>query len=191
MNIERDIHFGLSEVVLRTPEYERLCGFYTTVFRGPPTVDMRPTNADSTDPDSPTRIAFYELGGQYPVTQRVAIFECADVGGRKRRAVGLHHLQIRFPDHDSLLETYEQLKTTDARVIKANNHGIAVSFYYSDPDGNTLEISAMNYPTEKLMREHMATDAYRRNPSGVAIDPEDLVERRRRGETLADLLRIP
>src|SRR5882757_9038379 len=125
---------GLSEVVLRTPAYERLCGFYARVLRQAPTLDMTPESGiATTDPDVPTRIAFFNLPSEYPYTQRVAIFECADVGGRGRRAVGLHHLQLRYPDLARLFDAYVHLKTLGRQPIESANHGIATSLYYLDP----------------------------------------------------------
>lgn len=89
---------GLSEVVLRTPHYERLCRFYTEILRQPPTLDMTPASGVGTaDPDTPTRIAFFQLPGGFPYTQRIAVFECADVGGVGRRSVGLHTCRSGTP----------------------------------------------------------------------------------------------
>ncbi|MDT7678032.1 MAG: hypothetical protein QOD82_5934 [Pseudonocardiales bacterium] len=51
---------GLSEVVLRTPHYARLCAFYAEILQQPPTLDLTPESGiGTTDPDVPTRIAFF------------------------------------------------------------------------------------------------------------------------------------
>lgn len=164
---------GLSEVVLRTPHYERLCAFYTQVLRQPPTLDMTPQSGiGATDPDVPTRIAFFQLPGGFPYTQRIAVFECADVGGAERRSVGLHHLQVRFPDLERLHSQYEDLKELGLRPVEASNHGVATSLYYDDPDGNRVELSGMNFATEDEMKEFMQSPAFQQNPDGYAIDPE-------------------
>ncbi|HTF53271.1 MAG TPA: VOC family protein [Pseudonocardia sp.] len=182
---------GLSEVVLRTPRYERLCAFYAEVLRQPPSLDMTPESGRGTsDPDVPTRIAFFNLPSNYPYTQRVAIFECADVGGRDRRAVGLHHLQIRYSDLAALFDAFEHLKTLGHQPIESANHGIATSLYYLDPDGNRVELSGMNFPTEEEMKAYMGSDAFRRNPDGKRIDPEEFQRRRRDGVSFADLVRL-
>jgi len=182
---------GLSEVVLRTPAYERLCGFYARVLRQAPTLDMTPESGiATTDPDVPTRIAFFNLPSEYPYTQRVAIFECADIGGQGRRAVGLHHLQIRYPGLVELFDAYEDLKAAGLQPEEAANHGIATSLYYLDPDGNRVEISGLNFATEQEMRAYMDTEVFKRNPDGHAIDPEDFQQRRRQGASFADLVRM-
>jgi catechol 2,3-dioxygenase-like lactoylglutathione lyase family enzyme len=180
---------GLSEVVLRTPRYKRLCSFYAEVLRQPPTLDMTPESGiASTDPDVPTRIAFFNLPGEYPYTQRVAVFECADVGGTARRSVGLHHLQVRYPDLASLFEQYEHLKRLGHEPVESANHGIATSIYYRDPDGNRVELSAMNFPAEAEMKAYLGTETYRRNPDGAPIDPEEILRLHRSGASFAELV---
>jgi len=182
---------GLSEVVLCTPFYERLCAFYSEVLRQPPSLDMTPESGRCTsDPDVPTRIAFFNLPSSYPYTQRVAIFECADVGVRDRRAVGLHHLQIRYRDLGTLFDAFEHLKTVGHRPVESANHGIATSLYYLDPDGNRVELSGMNFPTEEEMKAYMGSEAFRRNPDGYKIDPEEFQRRHRDGASFADLVRM-
>lgn len=180
---------GLSEVVLRTPRYTRLCAFYTEILQQPPTLDMTPdSGVGTTDPDVPTRIAFFNLPGEFPYTQRVALFECADVGGADRRAVGLHHLQIRYPDLNFLFAEYEHLKTLKHHPVEAANHGIATSLYYRDPDGNRVELSAMNFPSEPEALAYLNSEAFIRNPGGHHIDPEELLRRHREGEPFADIV---
>jgi catechol 2,3-dioxygenase-like lactoylglutathione lyase family enzyme len=182
---------GLSEVVLRTPHYERLCAFYAKVLRQPPTLDMTPESGiGTTDPDVPTRIAFFNLPGDYPYTQRVAVFECAGAGGSGRRSVGLHHLQLRYPDLPSLFGQYEHLKRLGHEPAESANHGIATSLYYRDPDGNRVELSAMNFPNEAQMMSYLGSEAFRRNPDGKPIDPEELLRLRRGGAAFESLVRM-
>ncbi|MDX1872079.1 VOC family protein [Mycolicibacterium sp. 120266] len=172
--MSESFRIGLSEVVLRTPYYERLCWFYSEVLRRPPTLDMTPAGGvDTTDPDTPTRIAFFQLPGGFPYTQRIAVFECADVGGTDRRSVGLHHLQVRYPDLERLHGQYRHLKALGELPIEAANHGVASSLYYRDPDGNKVELSGMNFATEEEMGTFMQSEDFQRNPDGHKIDPEE------------------
>jgi catechol-2,3-dioxygenase len=182
---------GLSEVVLRTPAYEQLCAFYTQVLQMPPTLDMTPESGrGTTDPDVPTRIAFFNLPGEYPYLQRVAIFETLDVGGRDRRSVGLHHLQLRLRDLETLFDAYVELKGLGHVPVESSNHGIATSLYYQDPDGNRVELSGLNFPDEAGMRGYMQTERFKTNPDGEEIDPEDIVRRRQSGTPLDEMLRL-
>jgi catechol 2,3-dioxygenase-like lactoylglutathione lyase family enzyme len=182
---------GLSEVVLRTPRYERLCEFYTRVLQQPPTLDMTPeSGVGTTDPDVPTRIAFFNLPSDYPHTQRVAVFECADVGGTDRRAVGLHHLQLRFPTLDALFDAYALLKTLGLRPVESANHGIATSLYYRDPDENRVELSSLNFDTAAEMKQYMQSEIFQRMPDGVAIDAEQFESQHESGTPYSELVRL-
>jgi hypothetical protein len=54
-----------------------------------------------------------------------------------------------------------------------------------------MEISGPNLPTEVDYRAYVQTESFRRNPRGVAIDPDEFVARFRSGVPQADLVRIP
>jgi catechol 2,3-dioxygenase-like lactoylglutathione lyase family enzyme len=183
------IRIGVSEVVLRTSRYDRLRGWYAEVLRQPPTLDLTPqANQGTDDPDLPTRMAFFDLVSDFPYTQRVAIFECLDVGSTGRRSVGLHHLQLRFPHHDALFDTYRRLRRRDIVPAETDNHGIATSLYYRDPDNNRVELSALNFATPADVREYTTTDRFRRRPEGHPIDVDELIRRHDAGERYADML---
>jgi hypothetical protein len=53
-----------------------------------------------------------------------------------------------------------------------------------------MEISGPNLATETEYRAHFQTESFRRNPRGVAIDPDEFVARFRRGVPQAELVRI-
>jgi catechol 2,3-dioxygenase-like lactoylglutathione lyase family enzyme len=183
------IRVGVSEVVLRTAWYDRLCGWYGEVLRQPPTLDLTPeANRGTDDPDLPTRMAFFDLPSDFPYTQRIAIFETLDVGDTGRRSVGLHHIQLRFPDHESLFGAYRRLRALDIVPAETDNHGIATSFYYRDPDHNRVELSALNFSSPAAVREYTTTERFRRRPEGQPIDVEELIRRHEAGEPYADLL---
>ena len=52
------------------------------------------------------------------------------------------------------------------------------NFYYRDPDGNNVELTAQNFPTVQAMVEFMASDAFKANPSGAEIAPDEFIARR-------------
>ncbi|GAA0993972.1 VOC family protein [Acrocarpospora macrocephala] len=183
------VRIGVSEVVLRTSWYDRLCGWYEEVLRQPPTLDLTPeANRGTDDPDLPTRMAFFDLPSEFPYTQRIAIFECLDVGSTERSSVGLHHIQLRFPQHESLFDAYRRLKPLGIVPAETDNHGIATSFYYRDPDYNRVELSALNFATIADVRGYTTTDRFRRKPEGEPIDVEELIRRHEAGEHYADML---
>lgn len=175
----------LSEVVLRTTGYDRLCDFYSLLLDQSRSVEMTPPYSD--DPDEPTRICFFDFYFDPPYTERIAVFECKDVGDGLS-SHGLHHFQLRTPTIEALLELYRTLKDGGHLPVDVSNHGPGTSFYYRDPDGNKLELSSLNFSSRERMREYMATDEFKRNPKGFPLDPERLAAGARAGGNLSELI---
>ena len=175
----------LSEVVLRTTNYDQLCDFYSLLLAQPPTVEMTPP--PSADPDDPSRICFFDFYFDPPYTQRVAIFECKDIGSGPTSR-GLHHFQLRTPTIEALVDLYSTLKDSGHLPTEAANHGPGTSFYYRDPDGNKIELSSLNFSSRDEMRKLMATDEFKSNPEGFPLDPERLIASRRSGRDLREMI---
>jgi hypothetical protein len=74
---------------------------------------------------------------------------------------------------------------------RSANHGPSTSFYYRDPDGNRLELSAENYAADSEVNAFMQSEAFRRNPSGIDVDPAEYVGRYREGVSLEEPRRLP
>ncbi|HET6297472.1 MAG TPA: VOC family protein [Kribbella sp.] len=161
----------LSEVVLRTTGYDRLCDFYSLLLGQPRSVEMTPPPSD--DPDEPSRICFFDFYFDPPYTERIAVFECQDVGSGPS-SQGLHHFQLRTPSLGALVDLYRTLKDSGHLPIEASNHGPGTSFYYRDPDGNRIELSSLNFTSRQELRDFMATDEFKSNPNGFPLDPDRL-----------------
>jgi catechol 2,3-dioxygenase-like lactoylglutathione lyase family enzyme len=175
----------LSEVVLRTTDYDRLCDFYSLVLGQPRSVEMTPP--ESADPDEPTRICFFTFYFDYPYTERVAVFECADLGPGKASR-GMHHFQLRLPSLDAVLNLYSRLKLVGVHPVESANHGPGTSLYFLDPDGNKLELSSLNFGSQQEMQDFMATPEFKSNPNGFPVDPEKLLEGRKAGRDLYEMI---
>jgi catechol 2,3-dioxygenase len=52
---------------------------------------------------------------------------------------GLYHFAIRFPDRPALARTLKRVVQAGIR-IGASDHGVSEAIYFSDPDGNGIEI---------------------------------------------------
>jgi catechol 2,3-dioxygenase-like lactoylglutathione lyase family enzyme len=175
----------LSEVVLRTTHYDRLCDFYSLLLDQPRSVEMTPP--PSPYPETPSRICFFDFYFDPPYTERIAVFECEDVGDGPS-SHGLHHFQLRTASIEALVGLYDRLKASGYLPVEASNHGPGTSFYYLDPDENRLELSSLNFSSQEDMRRFMATDEFRRNPNGFPLDPERLATAAAAGGTLSELI---
>jgi hypothetical protein len=100
-------------------------------------------------------------------------------------------MQLMCGSIKELVEKYEELRGQGLQPHRSANHGPMTSFYYRDPNGNNVEITAQNYPTFELMSEFMSSDAFKSNPSGAEINPEEFVARHRAGTLIEELLRLP
>jgi catechol 2,3-dioxygenase-like lactoylglutathione lyase family enzyme len=175
----------LSEVVLRTTAYDQLCDFYALLLDQPRSVEMTPP--PSPEPDEPSRICFFDFYFDPPYTERIAVFECKDLGDGPS-SHGLHHFQLRAPGIEALVALYRRLKERGYLPVEASNHGPGTSFYYLDPDGNKVELSALNFSSREEVRRFMATDEFRSNPNGFLLDPERLAVAAQAGGNLSELI---
>lgn len=187
----------ISEVVLKTAAFERLRDWYTVVLGVKPYMERTPPADNQPDPRfgpyvraNDMRVCFIQVHVEYPYKQTLGIFEVPVVSGSQANVPGMHHMQFRHSTLDELITRYEQLAAKEITPFRTANHGTGTSFYYYDPDGNTLELSGPNFATLEEDRKFVQSEAFRRNPSGVELDIEDFVARFRAGEDLATLLAI-
>ena len=77
-------------------------------------------------------------------------------GVKPERPVGVSHLAFAYASLGELLFVYKRMKERGHAPYRTVNHGNSTSFYYRDPDGNTVETMMDNYtPAE--------TQAYKRH----------------------------
>ena len=177
----------ISETILKTGRLNEMIAWYTTVLDVPPFFEHNP--AAGTNPldfggqtrASDLRMCFFRLSLDFPYVQTVGIFQEPGTGTAPMKGVpGLHHLQLTAADLDELCAIYDRLRGAGMHPHRSADHGVMTSFYYRDPDGNNIEITAQNFPTLEAMVEFMASDEFKANPSGHEILPEEYVADRRR-----------
>jgi catechol-2,3-dioxygenase len=146
---------------------------------------MTPPPSDHAD--EPSRICFLDFYFDPPYTQRIAIFECRDIGSGPTSA-GLHHFQLRTPTIEALVDLYGTLKDNGHLPTDVSNHGPGTSFYYRDPDANLIELSSLNFSSRDEMQALMASNEFKNNPNGFPLDPERLVAGQRSGRELREMI---
>lgn len=177
----------ISETILKTGRLDAMIAWYTTVLGVPPFFEhspdtgTRPLDLGGQTRASDLRMCFFRLSLDFPYVQTIGIFQEPGTGlDPAKGAPGLHHMQLTTADLDDLCDTYDRLLGEGMRPHRSADHGPMTSFYYRDPDGNNVEITAQNFPTLEAMVGFMASDAFKANPSGREIDPEEYVAQRRR-----------
>lgn len=119
---------------------------------------------------------------------RIAILNVPSSTAKNPASSGLDHMAFTFDTLQDLLLSYRQRKAYGIVPVWCCNHGITLSCYYSDPDGNRIETQVDLMSVEEA-NAFMRTPSFAENPIGVDFDPEDLIRRLDRGENEAELLK--
>ncbi|MDX6304929.1 MAG: hypothetical protein QOI77_1898 [Blastocatellia bacterium] len=103
---------------------------------------------------------------------------------------GVNHVAYTYSNLGDLLTTYERLKEMGVLPYWRIHHGITLSLYYKDPDGNRMEFQVDACSVEEA-NAYMRTEAFAANPAGVEIDPETLLVHYRSGVSQQQVLMMP
>lgn len=155
----------LAHVVIRTARFEELLEWWTTVLAA--RVVHR---AD--------HLAFVTYDDEH---HRLAFLRNPEVGDDARSHAGLEHIAFTYATLDDLVATYERLRDLGTVPILPINHGMTLSLYYEDPDGNQAELQ-IDLTTVDQAADFMASDTFAANPFGVVFDPEEMAAQHRAGE---------
>lgn len=177
----------ISEIILKTGRLDEMKRWYRTVlgvdpfFEHAPPPGTTPLDLGGQTRASDLRMCFFRLSTDYPYVQTIGIFEEPGTAlAQQKGASGLHHMQLMTSGLDELCDKFDELDGQGLRPHRSADHGPMTSFYYRDPDGNNVEITAQNWPTMEAMAAFMASDAFKANPSGREIDdPAAFVARHR------------
>ncbi len=164
-------------VVYRTRRYEAMLDWYAKVFDAK--VQYRnPVLAFLTYDGEHHRFAFVNLAVVDPAGSQVD----------RTGIVGVDHVAYAYPSLRELLENYAQLKALGIEPYWCLHHGITVSMYYADPDGNQMEFQVDSYASNDDANAFMEGPHFAENPIGVEYDPEALLSRLHAGEALDGFL---
>jgi len=168
-----------AHVVYSTRRFEEMIDWYQKVFESK-VVYQNPVFAFLTYDDEHHRFAFANLSALSPDNVEV----------KARDKAGVNHVAYTYANLGDLLGTYERLKQMGVTPYWRIHHGITLSFYYQDPDGNRMEFQVDTCSVEEA-NAYMQTDAFAANPAGVEIDPDSLLAQYRSGVPEQQLLAMP
>jgi len=166
-----------AHVVYRTRRLEEMLDWYQFVF-GARVQYQNPALAFLTYDDEHHRFALVDLDVLQPDASE-------DEG---RGLVGVDHVAYTYASLEDLFEIYEQLKTKDIKPYWCVHHGMTVSMYYADPDGNQMEFQVDAFDSSEEASEFMCGPVNAENPVGVEYDPEAWLAQIRAGKPASDFL---
>jgi catechol 2,3-dioxygenase len=103
---------------------------------------------------------------------------------------GMHHLAFEYGSLYELFDEYERLRDLGIVPHAALDHGMTISLYYVDPDGNSVELQADSYADWARSTEFVLNaPEFKENPIGRVFDPDQVLGALREGASPEDVHR--
>ena len=103
--------------------------------------------------------------------------------------IGVDHVAYTYASIDDLLDNYEQLKGQGITPYWCVHHGVTVSMYYADPDGNQMEFQVDSFESNDEANAFMSGPGFAANPIGVEYDPDVWLAEKKAGLPMSRHLR--
>lgn len=168
---------SFAHVVYRTYRFQDMLDWYVTVFGGRVQY-QNPVIAFVTYDDEHHRVALLNLG----------LIKGESEARTPRGQPGMDHVAYGYRSLTELMDKYVELKAKGVMPYWSIHHGITVSLYYADPDGNQMEFQADCFTSNDDANAFMYGPHFEANPIGVEFDPEFMLARLRAGQPEAELL---
>ena len=164
-------------VVYRTRRFDEMLAWYQFVFDAQ--VQYRnPALAFLTYDDEHHRFALLNLD----------VLQAEGSETEKQGLIGVDHVAYTYASLEDLFENYVQLKKKGIKPYWCVHHGVTVSMYYADPDGNQMEFQVDAFDSAEEADDFMCGPINAANPVGVEYDPEDWLVQMRTGTPASDFL---
>ena len=106
----------------------------------------------------------------------------------KDTRTGMHHSAFEYASFDELNASYLRLKDAEVTPAFCLDHGMTLSYYYADPDGNNVELQVDCFGNWEKSTEWMRTsEEFRANPIGVFVDPDRIAADRAAGLSFSEI----
>ena len=160
---KNEVRPSLHHVNIKTSRLDEMIKWYGLVV-GTQEQFRYETGAWTTNDGANHRIAFLAVPG---------LSDDAD----KVRHNGMHHCAFEYGSFAELMSTYDRLRQSGVEPVFSLDHGMTMSLYYKDPDGNFVELQSDNFSDWKLSGEYMrGSPQFAANPIGVFFDPARVYE---------------
>ncbi len=106
----------------------------------------------------------------------------------KTKHNGMHHSAFEYASFDDLMASYQRLRDLGVKPAFSLDHGLTMSLYYKDPDGNHVELQSDNFGDWAQSSHFMRTSKdFQSNPIGTFFDPEQVCQAHTTGTPFAEL----
>ncbi len=164
----------LHHVTFRTRRLDEMLEWYATVL-GARVLFRNEVAAWTSNDEANHRIAFLAVPG-------------IEADSDKVKHSGLHHTAFEYKSFDDLMASYERLRDEGLKPAFCLDHGMTVSIYYEDPEGNYVELQCDCFGDWARSAEWMNTsDDFKRDPVGTFFDPVKVAAAHRAGAAFATL----
>jgi catechol-2,3-dioxygenase len=165
-----------AHIVYRTRRFEEMLDWYAKVFNAK--IQFKnPGIAFLTYDDEHHRFAIANMSVLHPDGSETD----------KHDSIGVDHVGYTLSFIGDLLENYAYLKERGIKPYWCVHHGITVSMYYADPDGNQMEFQVDLLGSSEERSDFMQV-AFEENPVGVEFEPDAMLADHRAGRTENELL---
>jgi catechol 2,3-dioxygenase-like lactoylglutathione lyase family enzyme len=168
---KRIVPSKFAHAVLRTNKFKQMVDWYKTVLLANVVFENE-------------MLAFMTYDDEH---HRLAIAGFPGIVDRAPHSAGLDHLAYTYSSLGDLVATYERLKEAGITPAVPINHGLTLSMYYRDPDGNKVELQIDNFETMEEMKGFFRGNDFAKNPIGVSFDPDELARQYHAGVPEAEL----
>ena len=149
---------SLHHVTIKTSRLDEMITWYGLVVGAQ--VQFRDAGAAwMTNDDANHRIAFLTVPGLSDDTD-------------KTKHNGMHHCAFEYDSFDDLMSSFDRMRRANVEPAFCLDHGLTISLYYKDPEGNYVELQSDNFSDWKKSSEFMRTSPdFAANPIGTFFDP--------------------
>ena len=148
----------LHHVTFKTSRLDDMIAWYETVI-GTKVQFKDKTAAWMTNDEANHRIGFLAVQGLSDDEQ-------------KSKHNGMHHCAFEYDSFDDLMTSFNRLRKAGILPSFCLDHGMTISLYYRDPEGNFVELQSEVFGDWAKSGEFMRISAdFAANPIGTFFDP--------------------
>lgn len=164
----------LHHITLKTSRLQDMIDWYRLVV-GVEVTFQDANNAWTTNDAANHRIAFLSVPSLRQDPDKVS-------------HTGLHHSAFEYSSFADLMASHDRLRAEGVTPAFALDHGMTISLYYQDPEGNYVELQSDSMGDWASSSDWMRTSLeFRSNPIGTFFDPAKVSDAHASGRPFGDL----